>query len=251
MDRTVKSVPTIKGSDYPTFEGAMNAAMEAAEGADGIAAVGFSLGELPESFWDDEAKNQKEELGSDDTRPTHLYEAVSQFLEIAREKARNPIDFEEIAQLEQLNEDNENWLIERGKAIDTMTDQEKRDSSCIVAYQLELFCIAQVERSFAYLGIKALEEFNVRAMLAINEALGLLSSMKETLTENAPDQLKVETAFNYGFVHDVLSAALPESKHCDSFINTFDRETRIETLYNRLSRRLEVNQEEFPLNRYK
>lgn len=249
MDRTVKSVPTIKGSDYPTFEGAMNAAMEAAEGADGIAAVGFSLGELPESFWDDEAKNQREEIGEDISHPD-FSEQVAAFIDHAQSlpnAANAKAELEELSErLAFLNA----WGEERSAKIQNATRDELEASACPVAYQLEIYALDSVSRLLAGLGLEAMKHGDIMRGITAATTVEQLNAIRASMIHNAPKHIKEMKELGFSQIHDILSAGLSDEYRCEVFNETYDAETRIVTLYNRVSRKLDINKEEFPVELY-
>lgn len=252
MNRTVNSVPNVKASDFGSFDEAMNAAMDAAMGADGIAAVGFNLGELPESFWNDEADAQREELGGigGDVLHPDFSEQVAAFIDHAQSlpnAANAKAELEELSErLAFLNA----WGEERSAKIQNATREELEASACPVVYQLEIYALDSVCRLLAGLGLEAMKHGDIMRGISAATTVEQLNVIRTTMIRNAPKHVTEMKEIGFSQIHDILSAGLTDEYRCEVFNETFDAEARIVTLYNRVSRKLDIDKEEFPVELY-
>lgn len=246
-----KNIPTLKFSDYNTFSEDMNAALDAADSANGIAAIGISLnelGELSESFWEEEAKEQLEDMNEVQERASFL-DQVEAFISHARTADTSNIVTDDITVMETQLAYLREWEENRKKFVENATPEDIANFACPVAYQLELYSLRSVIILLSKMGLESLRQGAIDKSMTLLEMTENLTSIEEGIRELGPPRLVEMKPLTFDQIHDALSIRFSEYA-CDVFSDTYDAETRIETLYNRVCRRLGIDKEEYPIERY-
>lgn len=214
---------------------------------------------LTEDFWNQEAEAQKAEAASDNPNSNNdtFWDRIETFLDAATAKA----DFLELPEScreretirnaqDILNETNA-WFENRKEyRANASIEQQIEEGGCPVTYNLELHSLVSVKGMLAELGLIAIAEGQVNYAMQLAMITEILSTIERRFKEKVPDSWKTLPELSFGQIHSAISRSLPEAYWCPVFANTDEPASRLETLSKRISRMLEIDTEEYPINRW-
>ena len=250
--KTVNEVPSINGNDYDSFEEAMLAGMAAAQDGDGIAAVGINLGKLTESFWNDEAREQLGEMETPLSKNPDFWERIAGFIieaeAVAAEKEikKDSTIATRISNMRQLLTEGNDWFDKREEEYNAGL----KPPMCPVTYNLELYAFDSVIDSIGTIAAGAMQRGDILAAVNGAAIAETLLKIRGTMVDKAPDNVRELPEFQFGEIHSIVSAALPDQFHCAVFENTDHLSRQLEISGERVAKALGIDTNEFPVKRF-